>query len=97
MVARHLATHRSALRRELTRTPPPRGNPLTLIIVSALGTFLVGSLLLVGVAVVGVTAAVTVLSSDLPDPANLTALTCAERPGVCAGSGKVQLGGFQRE
>ena len=96
-VRQQLATHRSALRREVTRHPPRRGNRLTLILISAIVTFLVGSLLLVGVAVVGVTAAVTVLSSDLPDPATLSALTFDQPTVVYDRTGKIQLGRFQRE
>ena len=94
---RRLATHRSALRREVTRRPPRRSNRLALIIATALATFLMGSLLLVGVAVVGVAAAVSVLSEDLPDPANLAALTFDQPTVVYDRAGKVQLGRFQRQ
>jgi penicillin-binding protein 1A len=76
----------------------PRGRSrLPAILVTALATFLVGSLLLAGVAVVGAVAAVSVLSDGLPDPANLAALTFAEPTIVYDRSGKVELGRFQRE
>jgi membrane peptidoglycan carboxypeptidase len=94
---RQLATHRSALRREITRRPPRGPSRLPLVLATILVAFLVGSLLLAGVAAVGVTAAVTALSSDLPDPANLAALTFDQPTVVYDRSGKIQLGRFQRE
>jgi len=76
----------------------PRGHSrLPAILVTALVTFLIGSLLLAGVAVVGAVAAVSVLSDGLPDPTNLAALTFAEPTIVYDRTGKVELGRFQRE
>jgi membrane peptidoglycan carboxypeptidase len=60
-------------------------------------TFLVGSLLLAGVTIIGVAAAVTVLSQDLPDPSNLAALTFDQPTIVYDRTGQIQLGRFQRE
>jgi membrane peptidoglycan carboxypeptidase len=63
----------------------------------ALVTFLVGSLLLAGLAIVGSVAAVAVLSEGLPDPTNLGALTFSQPTIVYDRTGKIQLGRFQRE
>src|SRR5712691_10322580 len=64
------------------------------IIATALVTFLVGSLLLAGVAIVGSVAAVAVLSQGLPDPTNLDALTFSQPTIVYDRTGKIQLGRF---
>ena len=56
-----------------------------------------GGSLLAGVTVVGTVAAVAALSSDLPDPTNLGALTFAQPTTVYDRTGKIQLGRFQRE
>jgi membrane peptidoglycan carboxypeptidase len=96
-VAANLATRRSALRREVARPTPRRGNRVAIVIATAVVTFLVGSLLLAGVAIVGVASAVTVLSQDLPDPSNLAALTFDQPTVVYDRTGTVQLGRFQRE
>jgi membrane peptidoglycan carboxypeptidase len=73
------------------------GGPWIRILSVALATFLVGTMLLAGVAVVGAVAAVSILSRDLPDPADLGALTFAQPTTVYDRTGKVQLGRFQRE
>ncbi len=96
-LARGLARRRILTARERSRGAPPRGGRITTIVVSALATFLVGSLLLAGVAVVGTVAAVTALSQGLPDPTNLGALTFAQPTTVYDRTGTVQLGRFQQE
>jgi membrane peptidoglycan carboxypeptidase len=53
--------------------------------------------MIVGAAGLGTAAAVAVLSNDLPDPANLEALTFAQPTVVFDRTGTVQLGVFQRE
>ena len=68
-----------------------------MLVAIALITFLAGSLLLAGVAVVGTVASVTALSEGLPDPTNLAALTFAQPTVVYDRTGKIQLGRFQRE
>ena len=94
---RNLATRRSALRREVARPPRRRGSRLQLLVATAIVTFLVGSLLLAGVTIIGVAAAVTVLSQNLPDPSNLAALTFDQPTIVYDRTGQIQLGRFQRE
>ena len=74
-----------------------RRSRLPAILATALVTFIVGSLLLAGVAIVGTVATVAVLSEGLPDPTNLGALTFAQPTVVYDRTGKVQLGRFQRE
>jgi membrane peptidoglycan carboxypeptidase len=76
--------------------PPTRGR-IPSIVATALATFLVGTLLLAGVAVVGTVAAVGVLSQGLPDPTNLGALTFAQPTVVYDRTGKVELGRFQQQ
>jgi membrane peptidoglycan carboxypeptidase len=84
-------------RERTRRTGRGGGSRLTAILVTALATFLVGSLLLAGVAVVGTVAAVTILSEGLPDPTNLGALTFAQPTVVYDRTGTIQLGRFQQE
>ena len=86
-----LAARRAATRRGRGGDRPGRSR-LPLILVATLAMFLVGSLLLAGVAVVGTVAAVTVLSDGLPDPTNLGALTFAQPTIVYDRTGKIQLG-----
>jgi membrane peptidoglycan carboxypeptidase len=74
-----------------------RRSRLPAIIAMVLVTFLVGSLLLAGLAIVGSVAAVAVLSEGLPDPTNLGALTFSQPTIVYDRTGKIQLGRFQRE
>ena len=74
-----------------------RSNRVRTILVTALATFLIGSLLLAGVAAVGAVAVVSTLSQGLPDPTNLAGLTFAQPTIVYDRTGEVQLGIFQRE
>jgi membrane peptidoglycan carboxypeptidase len=95
-----LATRRAALGRETAAGRggrPPGRSRVPAILAAVLATFMAGSLLLAGVAVVGAVAAVSVLSDGLPDPTNLGALTFAQPTTVYDRTGKVQLGRFQRE
>ena len=98
---RGLATRRAAVRRlsggAAGRKGPPGRSRLPRILAVAIATFISGSLLLVGTAVVGTVAAVTILSDGLPDPTNLGALTFAQPTVVYDRTGKIQLGRFQRE
>lgn len=90
-------------RARVDRTDPPGGskrtgrNRLTTILVTALVTFLIGSLLLAGAVVVGTVAAVSILSTGLPDPTNLAALTFSQPTVVYDRTGQIQLGRFQQE
>jgi len=100
--ARLIATRRADLARRGSTTRPGVGggrgtSRLPAILVTALVTFIIGSLLLAGIAIVGTVAAVAVLSEGLPDPTNLGALTFAEPTVVYDRTGKIQLGRFQRE
>src|SRR4051794_5458709 len=90
-----VAHRRAALGRPVRRQQ--RRSRLTTILVTALATFLLGSLLLAGIAVVGSVAAVSALSQDLPDPSNLAGLTFSQPTVVYDRTGKIQLGVFQRE
>jgi membrane peptidoglycan carboxypeptidase len=93
-----VAHRRAALGRRPRHGPPTGGRSrVPAIIATALVTFLVGSLLLAGVAIVGTVAAVSVLSQGLPDPTNLAGLAFAQPTTVYDRTGKVQLGRFQRE
>ena len=94
--AGHGVAHRRA---EIGRDRPVRrgSSRVTAVIVAALATFLIGSLLLAGVAAVGTVAVVSALSQGLPDPTNLGALTFAQPTIVYDRTGKVELGRFQRE
>ena len=95
-----IATRRAALGRETAAGRggrPPGRSRLPAVLAALLATFVTGSLLLAGVAVVGTVAAVSVLSDGLPDPTNLGALTFAQPTTVYDRTGKVQLGRFQRE
>jgi len=87
---RRAATHRP-------RRPVTRSRRVTTILVAALATFLIGSLLLAGMAVLGSFVAVSALSQGLPDQTNLAGLTFAQPTIVYDRTGKVQLGVFQRE
>jgi membrane peptidoglycan carboxypeptidase len=97
-----IARRRVDLARRGSTTRPGVGggrgrSRLPAIVATALATFIVGSLLLAGVAIVGTVAAVAVLSEGLPDPTNLGALTFSQPTVVYDRTGKVQLGRFQRE
>ena len=67
------------------------------ILVTAVITFLVGILVLVGSAVGISAAAIAVLSQGLPDPTNLAGLTFSQPTVVYDRTGTVQLGRFQQE
>jgi membrane peptidoglycan carboxypeptidase len=86
-------------RAEIGRDRPvrPSSGRLRTILIAALSTFLIGSLLLAGVAAVGTVAVVSALSQGLPDPSDLGALTFAQPTVVYDRTGKVELGRFQRE
>ena len=96
-VGRGAAHRRAALGRDRGRGGRKGPSRATTIIVSALVTFLVGSLLLVGAVAMGTVAAVAALSQGLPDPTNLAALTFSQPTVVYDRTGKIQLGRFQRE
>ena len=90
-----VAYRRASLQRPVRR--PAGRSRVTTILVSALATFLIGSLLLAGIAVVGTVAAVSALSQGLPDPSNLASLTFAQPTVVYDRTGKIQLGVFQQQ
>ena len=90
--------HRSAAlyRAGRRRTPPPSSR-LPRIAAFVLVTLIAGTGLLAGAAGLTATAAVAVLSNDLPDPSALGAMTFSQPTRIYDRTGEVQLGTFQRE
>ncbi|HEY7130913.1 MAG TPA: transglycosylase domain-containing protein [Candidatus Limnocylindrales bacterium] len=91
-----VAHRRAAIGRDRPHRPGGRSRLVT-ILVAALGTFVIGSLLLAGIAAFGTMAVVAGLSQGLPDPRDLAGLTFSQPTVVYDRSGKVQLGRFQQE
>jgi hypothetical protein len=93
---RGAAHRRAAIGRDRPRVTAGRSRVVT-ILVTAVGTFLIALLILVGSAV-GLTAAtIAILSQGLPDPTNLAGLTFSQPTIVYDRTGTIQLGRFQQE
>ena len=95
---RHDATRIVALRHaQRIAARPTRGSRLVKVTVGALVALCatVGVVALAGL--IAFSAAIGVLSADLPDPSRLESLTFAQPTVVYDRSGKVELGRFQRE
>ncbi len=96
--ARHDATRIVALRHAQRGRPRPEpANRLLRILAGAVVVIGVGAGFLVFMAIVSLSAAIGVLSVDLPDPSRLESLTFAQPTVVYDRTGTVELGRFQRE